>query len=336
VPAGATPAAGAAHTVTSGDMAATPAPGRTAAADRTALVAVGRARRTGLVAYLYLLPLLIIYTLFVVWPTLETFALSLYRIDGIMIDAERLFVGLGNFGRLVDDPAFWQALRNNLLWTVFSVTVPVVFGLLLAALLATRGLPLRAPFRVVLFLPQVLALVVVGLVWSWMFNPYYGPINRTLSAIGLSALALPWLGDYLLALPALLVANAWHYYGFCMVIFLAAIQGIDESLYDAAKVDGAGAWQRFRFVTMPGLRHAFTVVVLIMMIDSFKVFDLVRITTNGGPGESTLVLSLLLYKKVFFADDVGYGAAVAVVNTLLIITLSTAFSIYRRRVETRW
>ena len=244
--------------------------------------------------------------------------------------------GFGNFGRLTGDPAFWQALRNNLLWTLFSVTVPVAFGLLLAALLATRELPLRAPFRVVLFLPQVLALVVVGLIWSWMFNPYYGPINQTLRVIGLSALALPWLGDYLLALPALLVANAWHYYGFCMVIFLAAIQGIDESLYDAAKVDGAGAWQRFRFVTMPGLRHAFTVVVLIMMIDSFKVFDLVRVTTNGGPGESTLVLSLLLYKKVFFADDVGYGAAVAVVNTLLIITLSTVFSIYRRRVETRW
>ena len=296
----------------------------------------GGARTAGLTPYLYLLPLLLIYTLFVVWPAVETFILSAYRIDGIMIDAERLFVGLDNFRRLLADQAFWQALLNNLVWTGFSITVPVAFGLLLAALLAVSDLPARTPFRVVLFLPQVLALVVVGLIWSWMLNPYYGPINRVLHGVGLGALAMPWLGDYALALPSLLFANAWHYYGFCMVIFLAAIQSIDESLYDAAKVDGAGAWQRFRFITLPSLRHAFTVVILIMMINSFKVFDLVRVTTNGGPGESTLVLSLLLYKKVFFADDVGYGSAVAVINTLLIITLSAIFLLYRGRVEARW
>lgn len=292
--------------------------------------------RIDLVPYLFVLPLLLVYTTFVVWPTLETFVLSLYRIDGININAERVFVGLGNFGRLIDDPPFWRALLNNLIWTAFSVTVPVAFGLFVAVLLSTARLPGRTAFRTVLFMPQIFALVVIGLIGTWMFNPYYGPVNRVLEAVGLGFLASSWLGDYVLALPTLLVINSWHYFGFCMVIFLAALQGIDESLYDAAKVDGASTLQQFRFVTLPGLRNATTVIVLVMMIDSFKVFDIVRVTTNGGPGDSTQLLSLLLFKKVFFADDVGYGAAVAVVNTVFVVVLSTAYVVYRRRVERRW
>lgn len=290
----------------------------------------------GLVPFLYLAPLMVVYTLFMVWPAVETFVLSLYRIDGIMIDAERLFVGLGNFRRLFADEAFWQAFVNNLLWTAFSVTVPVAFGLVVAVLLAVRELPFRTAFRLVLFMPQILALVVVGLIWSWILNPYYGPLNRALESVGLGSLAMPWLGDYALALPSLMVANSWHYYGFCMVIFLAALQGIDQSLYDSAKVDGASAFQRFRYVTVPSLRHGFTVIVLIMMIDAFKVFDIIRVTTNGGPRDGTLVLGLLLYRKVFYSDDVGYGAAVAVVNTAFIVVASGIYLFYRRRAELKW
>jgi ABC-type sugar transport system permease subunit len=283
--------------------------------------------------YLLLLPMLVVYTVFVAWPTVQTLFLSLYRIDGIMIHANRAFVGLQNFARLIGDQSFWHALVNNIAWTVFSVTIPVGFGLLLAVMLSTPNLQGRTAFRTILFMPQILALVVIGLIGTWMFNPYYGPVNQLLNASGLGFLANSWLGSYATALPTLLVIDAWHGFGFCMVIFLAGLQTIDENLYDAAKIDGASRLQQFFFVTLPGLRNATTVVILVMMIESFKVFDIVRVTTNGGPGDATQVLSLLLFKKVFFADDVGYGAAVAVVNTMLIITLSTGYVIYRRRAE---
>ena len=244
---------------------------------------LGWLRRVDFAPYLFLSPLLVTYTLFVVWPAIETFLLSFNRIDGIMIDSARAFVGFGNFVRLAHDGSFWRALMNNVIWTAFSVTVPVAFGLLLAVLLSTARLPGRTAFRTILFMPQIFALVVIGLVGTWMFNPYYGPVNRILEAIGLGVLAKAWLGDYFWALPTLLIINSWHYFGFCMVIYLAALQGIDESLYDAAKVDGASTLQQFRWITLPSLRNATTVVILIMMIDLFKVFDVIRVTTNGGP-----------------------------------------------------
>lgn len=297
---------------------------------------VWRAFRRNATAYLYLVPLLVLYTAFVAYPALQTFWLSLFKIDGINIRAGAKYVGSDNFRRLFADATFWYSLSHNFMWTAFSMVVPVGFGLLVAVLLSGKRLRGRTTFRTLLFLPQVLSLVVVGLIWSWMFNPYYGPVNKILKSVGLDVLARPWLGDYTFALPAILVGFSWHFFGFCMVIFLAGIQGIDEALYDAAKVDGASELQQFRYVTLPGLRQAFTVVLLIAMIDSFKVFDIIRVTTNGGPGEATEVLSLLLYKKVFFGDDVGYGAAVAVINTLFIVTISTLFLLYRRRVESEW
>jgi ABC-type sugar transport system permease subunit len=286
--------------------------------------------------YVYLLPLLLIYTVFIIAPAIRTFILSAYQIDGIAINAPSHFVGFGNFVRMLKSELFYHAFLHNIYWMLLSLVIPIGFGLLLAVIIGHRNTKGRNTFRTIFFLPQVLTIVAVGLIWSWMYNPRYGPINMILKGIGLSRLAIPWLGDYTAALFAIFVSYAWAYYGFCMVIFLAGIQAIDENLYDAAKVDGANEYRQFVNVTIPGLRNAFTTIVLVTLINSFKIFDLIRVITNGGPGDSTYVISFLLYSRVFYWDDVGFGASVAVANTLIIVIISTIYLLYRRRVEKAW
>ncbi|MGA2976798.1 MAG: sugar ABC transporter permease [Spirochaetia bacterium] len=286
--------------------------------------------------YVYLFPLLLIYTVFIIYPAIRTFALSLYEIDGIAINAPSHFVGFGNFTRMFQSELFYHAFLHNIYWMLLSLVIPIGFGLVLAVILGHRHTRGRNLFRTIFFLPQVLTIVAVGLIWSWMYNPRYGPINIVLKAIGLKRLAIPWLGDYTAALFAIFISYAWAYYGFCMVIFLAGIQSIDETLYDAAKVDGANEYRQFISVTIPGLRNAFTTIVLVTLINSFKIFDLIRVITNGGPGDSTYVISFLLYSRVFYWDDVGFGASVAVANTAIIVIISTVYLLYRRRVEKAW
>jgi raffinose/stachyose/melibiose transport system permease protein len=305
---------------------------------RSAIARPGRRKPFAIVIqpYLYLVPVLVIYTIFVIIPAVRTFVLSLYRIDGIAINAPMQFVGLKNFGRMLKDPLFYTSYLHNAEWMVLSLVVPVGFALLLAVLIANKNTRGRNLFRTIFFLPQVLTIVVVGLIWSWMYNPRYGPIDTILRAVGLGAIAIPWLGDYNFALPAIFLSYAWAYYGLPMVIFLAGLQAIDTNLYDAAKVDGANEYQQFRHVTIPGLRNAFTTIILVTIINSFKIFDLVRVISSGGPGSSTYVISFLLYSKVFYWDDVGFGACVAVANTLVIVVISIIYLTYRRRVEQAW
>jgi raffinose/stachyose/melibiose transport system permease protein len=303
--------------------------------------AIVRSRKPKLFAamiepYLYLLPLLIIYTVFTIMPAIRTFGLSLYQIDGIAINAPSRFVGLANFGRMLKDSLFYTSYLHNIEWMVLSLIIPIGFALFLAVLIANPTVRGRNAFRTIFFLPQVLTIVVVGLIWSWMYNPRYGPIDTILRAIGLDAIAIPWLGNYTTALPAIFLSYSWAYYGLPMVVFLAGLQAIDGNLYDAAKVDGANEVQQFRHVTIPGLRNAFTTVILVTIINSFKIFDLVRVISNGGPGSSTYMISFLLYSKVFYWDDVGYGACVAVANTLVIVVISTIYLVSRRRVEQAW
>jgi raffinose/stachyose/melibiose transport system permease protein len=286
--------------------------------------------------YVYLFPLLLIYTIFVIYPAIRTFALSLYQIDGIAINAPSRFVGFGNFSRMFKSELFYNSFKHNIYWMLLSLVIPIGFGLLLAVIVGHRNTRGRNLFRTIFFLPQVLTIVAVGLIWSWMYNPRYGPINIVLKGIGLGKLAIPWLGDYKAALFAIFISYAWAYYGFCMVIFLAGIQAIDDTLYDAAKVDGANEYQQFIHITIPGLRNAFTTIVLVTLINSFKIFDLIRVITNGGPGDSTYVISFLLYSRVFYWDDVGFGASVAVANTAIIVIISTVYLLYRRRIEKAW
>lgn len=265
---------------------------------------------------LYLLPAFLVYSLFILYPAASTFWYSFHEWSGI---GRATWIGLGNYVRLLQDALFWKALSNNLFFLVFYTLIPIFIGLVLAAILNQRWLRGAMAYRTLLFLPQILPGALIGVIWRWMYNPVFGPINQFLRAVGLERFAKPWLGDFNLALPSVGFIASWYFYGFCMAVFVAGIQKIDGSLYDAARIDGANEGQQFLHVTLPGLRREIAVVLIFTFIAALKVFDLVFVTTRGGPGNETLVASLYLYRNAFQQSAVGYGATVAVVLTLLVI-----------------
>lgn len=280
--------------------------------------------------FLYILPAFLFYFSFVILPMARTFYLSFFKTVGLKVTD---FVGLQNYQNLLSDPLFYNAFKNNILWAGMVITVPVTFALFIAVMLAQPRLAGRTFFRVILFLPQVIKSVIVAMIWRWMYNPVFGPVNEVLRLVGLGSLARGWLGDPNWALPALALGYSWAYYGFCMVIFLAALQGIDETLYDAARIDGANAVQQFWYVTFPSIKFALITMILFSLIESFKVFDIVFVGTGGGPGYSTWVISLYLYNYVWFRLNLGYGLTSAVVHTLWIAALTAVLLQWRRRIQ---
>lgn len=287
-------------------------------------------RKRAWIAYLYLLPALAVYAVFVLWPIADTLIYSLYQWDGFTPPS---FVGLGNYAELLHDEVLKQSLVNNAAFILFYSLLPIAVGLLLAVLLTRRPVAGRSFFRAGLFVPYVLSMVVVGVVWKWIYNPAFGPLNQALKAVGLEAWARPWLGDFQWALPAVGIVATWVQYGFCLVLFIAGIQNINETLYDAAKIDGAGEWQQFRGITLPSLRNEISVALVTTMIAALRVFDLVYVTTRGGPGNRTSVASLWLYQNAFQINRVGYAAAIAVVLTVAILLISWAIIGVRTRLE---
>lgn len=272
---------------------------------------------------LFILPALVFYCYFVMYPLINTLYLSLCEWTGV--GANKIFVGFRNYQTLVKDPLIWQALSHNIVWILVTVFVPTVLALILAVLLTTPKLRGMAIFRVTYFMPSVVSLVAVSVVWKWIFNQSYGTLNQVLKAVGLGFLRTSWLGNPNTALGALLTAGSWTHYGFCMVIFLAALQGMDGSLFEAAMIDGANSVQRFFYVTIPLLKNTITLIVLNSLIGSFKVFDLVWIMTQGGPYHSTEVMSTYLYNQAFFMNNVGKGAASAMMLTVIIAICSAVY-----------
>ena len=279
-------------------------------------------------AYLYILPGFVIYLIFVLWPIFDTFRYSFYDWDGFSTPT---FTGISNYLRLLEDPIFHTSLLNNLLFIVFFTLFPIIIGLFLTALMTRRTLPGLTIFRAGLFLPYVLSMVVVGVVWRWIYNPLFGPLNHILRTIGLAAWAKPWLGDFTLALPAVGLIGTWVQFGFCMVLFIAGVQRIEEALYDAAKIDGANEFQQFWYITMPGLRNEISVAIVTTLIVALRVFDLVFVTTRGGPGDNTMVVSLYIYRNAFVINRAGYAAAIAVVMTIIILIISYGVITLRQR-----
>lgn len=271
-----------------------------------------------LVAYLFILPVFLLYVVFVLRPTLQTFWLAFYEWNGIAPTRE--WVGLDNFRRLLGDAIFWQAFRNSLVWTAIVVTFNLVVGLAAAALLAgnIRG---RLLFRLGYFLPVVQASVVTAMIWRWIYAPT-GVLNTALETVGLGFLARGWLGDFTVVLPALALASSWMNFGLSVVILLAGMQSIDPTLYDAARVDGAGYGRMFFDITIPSLRNTITIVILLALLDAFKVFDIIWATTQGGPIRATEVLSTYLFKEGFQQNQYGYGSAIAVALGLIILVSS--------------
>ncbi|NPV76971.1 MAG: sugar ABC transporter permease [Anaerolineae bacterium] len=270
--------------------------------------------------WVYLFPGLAIYLVFVFYPILETFHASFYKWDGF--SSNRTFIGIENYRNLLGDGQFFKALSHNLIFLIFYCIFPILIGLVLASLLGRRPLPGMSFFRAGLFLPQVLSMVVVGVMWRWIYNPAFGPLNLFLKSVGLGALNRSWLGDFDLALPAVGVIGSWVQYGFCMVLFIAGMQRIPKELYEASELDGAGSLRQMIYITLPGLRAEFGVALITTIVAALRVFDLVFVTTRGGPGDETLVAAFLVYRSAFQQNRIGYAAAVATVLTLVIFLVS--------------
>lgn len=302
-----------------GVPAAEPVPRSTAGAaiPRTATLRRQRARlpRSG---YLYVLPALLLYGAFVVFPLGHTVWLSFFNWDGL---TPAKWAGLANYRNLFADPELRSAFLHSAILVVFVAVLPVVLGLFLAATLSTiraRGLTF---FRTLLFVPQVLPLVVVGVAWQWLYGPT-GPVDSALQAIGLGSFAHAWLGDFTWALRAVGIVGTWVTYGFAMVLFIAGVQKIPISLYDAARVDGAGPIREFFAVTLPGLRHELVVAFTLTTIAALRTFDVIYVMTQGGPGTTTTVPSLEIYMRAFEYNEVGSAAAVSVALALIISVIT--------------
>jgi ABC-type sugar transport system permease subunit len=271
-----------------------------------------RRRARGL---LYILPALAVYLGFAIWPALNTLRLSLLNWDGIL---PATWAGAGNYIKIFQDPALYEAILHSLILIIFFAVIPIAVGLVMTALLMGKVRRGMTFFRIVFFLPQVLPLVAVGITWRWFYSES-GGVNQILDPLGLGTLTRAWLGDYQLALVALGLIGTWTMSGLCMMLFLAGAQKIDPSLYEAAKLDGASAARQFLHVTLPGVRREITVAGVITTIAALASFDLVFVTTNGGPAGQTNVPGLLVYRLAFDEGNIGGASALAVVLTVIVV-----------------
>ncbi len=279
-------------------------------------------RRRRLSGLLFAAPGLLLYAVVVLWPTLQSLQFSFYKWDGVSTAA---WVGLDNYIRFFTDPVLRATLGNVLVLLIFFSLLPIALGLLSAALLTTSKRPGMAVFRWIFFLPQVLTSVVIALLFKRMYAPE-GPINEALRSVGLGFLTKNWLGDFTWALPAVGLIGTWVTFGFCMVLFIAGTSSISTDLYEAARMDGAGPIREFFTVTLPGLRGQIAVALTLTITSALRAFDLVWITTRGGPGTSTQTPAVALYKSAFVNPDVGQAAAIGVVMAVLCLAIALAIT----------
>jgi len=258
------------------------------------------------------------YLVFVIRPMIATIQYSFYDWDGITVATP---VGLENYTRVLTDPLLLASIGHSFFLMIFYTILPVIGGLLVAALIQEikmRGLGTVA--RTTLFIPQIIPGAAAAIAWVWMFSSN-GAVNQLLSAIGLESLTRAWLGDFTWALPSVGVIGWWLGLGFCTILLMAGIGKIDVSIYEAARLDGAGFLRTFRSVTLPGLRQEIGVCVTVTMIAALASFDVVFMSTQGGPGTSTMVPGVLIYELGFTRSQVGLASALGVILTALILAV---------------
>jgi raffinose/stachyose/melibiose transport system permease protein len=275
------------------------------------------------VGLLYLAPAVIAYVLFVLAPLGNNLWLSFFNWDGITTST---WAGLDNYSTVFHDSQIRGAFYHSLVLIFFYSVLPVILGLLLAATMSHTRVRGLAGFRAILFLPQVISTVVVAITFQWLYADT-GPLNQMLRAIGLGSVARGWLGDFDYALPAVGLIGTWISTGLCMVLLMAGVQRIPITLYEAARVDGCGAIREFFAITLPGLRNELAVVLTITIIAALRSFDIIYVASLGGPGDQTLVPSLVIYRDAFRNNAVGLASAIAIVLTVII--LAVAFVVTR-------
>ncbi|HEU5223994.1 MAG TPA: sugar ABC transporter permease [Candidatus Lumbricidophila sp.] len=265
-------------------------------------------RRNTLIGWSFILPNFLGFALLTLIPVLALFYLGFTNWN---IFGTAKWTGLANFQRLIGDTTFHTALINTFYYALIHIPLSFVAALGLALLLNTkiRG---AAFFRTAAFFPYITSIVAIAVVWNLLFSPQYGPINEFLRFIGI-ANPPGWLQSQEWAMPATAIVSTWRDMGYYMILFLAGLQAVPRELHEAARMDGAGVWQRFWNVTMPCLRPTTFFVTVMLTINSFKVFDLILVMTGGGPGNATLVLSQFIYNQGFEQNNFGYASAASIV-----------------------
>ncbi len=286
--------------------------------------AAGRDNKAG---YLFLLPWLIGLVVITIGPMLASLYLSFTDYDLL---TDPVFIGFENYQRLLGDPLFWASFRHSVAFIVAMAILPTAIGVVVAAVLFNYispkfGSKVASVLRATYYLPQILPVAVAGILWGWILNPQTGALNVMLRQVGLDSLALNWLGDTTTALPTVMTVMIWVQIGYPVVIFMAALQRVDPELYEAAELDGAGWFRRFRAITLPQIKPESFVVTLTCTIAALKVFGPIYVLTRGGPENTTNVPSYFSYQNFFPKSQVGYGAAIATVLTIIVVVVSVAF-----------
>ncbi|GIF16849.1 carbohydrate ABC transporter permease [Actinoplanes teichomyceticus] len=284
---------------------------------------------------LYLIPGIIASTAVIVVPLVMTVYISFTRWTGI---GSPRWIGADNYTRLFADANFWASFGHIILLIVAMAVVPTLLGLVLAAVLFDHvakhfGDRWAAVLRSGYYLPQVLPVAVTGIIWGWILHPSYGALNKIMDAVGLGSLTRNWLGDPKYALYSVMAVMIWFQLGYPVVMFMSGLQRIDPELYEAADLDGATWWQRFRRITVAMIRPELYVVLVTTTIASLKIFGQIFVLTRGGPSNATLVPSYFAYKNFFEKAQVGYGSAIATVLTVLIVVLAVVFLRLQNRAE---
>jgi raffinose/stachyose/melibiose transport system permease protein len=281
---------------------------------------------------IFMLPGLLAFLVVMVGPFLATVAISFTQWNGVQTPT---WVGIDNYVNLLSDPEFVASFQNTLILIVAMVILPTILGLALAGLLYTFvsrrfGGKWASFFRAGFYLPQVMPVAVAGVVWGWILTPD-GALNSILQSVGLGGLAQNWLGDPSFALFSVMAMMVWFQIGFPLVIFFTALQRMDQTIIEAASLDGASGWQTFIHITIHQIRPEVFVVVLMTTIATFKVFAQVFVLTRGGPGTSTYVPSYYTYLNFFQKDQVGLGSAIATIVTLLVLVTAAVFINFQAR-----
>ena len=275
---------------------------------------VRRKSRTDRSAYIYVLPAVLIFSLLIALPSLHTLYLSFVEWDGLTAATS---AGFDNYLALVQDPLLIGALKNAIVLLFFFTLLPIVLALLVTGLIGPKPRLGLTALRTIYFLPQVVPLVAVGIIWRWMYNSN-GIVDSILGSIGIMGPIEGWLGNFATALPAMGLVGTWALYGVCLTLFLTGVQKVDVGLYDAVTIDGGGRVWQFFAVTLPSLRREIALAASITGIAALATFDLIYIATRGGPGNSTVVPGLLVYRLAFTNGEIGAASALAI--CLMVIT----------------
>ncbi|APH03512.1 carbohydrate ABC transporter permease [Bacillus weihaiensis] len=273
--------------------------------------------------FLFLLPAIIIFLLFTVYPLLYALFTSFFDLN--YLKGDRFFLGLENYKNVLSDQVFWVAVRNTVLFVLIAVTLEVIVGVIVALLFNVqfKGISI---IRSIVLLPMLLPPITVALTWKMMYEYDYGVINYILTSLGLPA--IEWLSSPSWAMISIIITDVWQWTPFVFLIILASLQGIPKELYESAQVNGANAWQCTRFVTLPLIKPAIFLVLLLRTIETFQVFEKMYVLTGGGPGNATETITFYIYRYGFKYFETGYATAATIIMVGIIVILSLGY-IYR-------